>query len=102
MATFERDEFAKHVNSNFQLPQVDPKLDLRLVEVSDLIRFPGQESFSLILHGPKERLLPQGTNRFHHEVLGDFDIFTVPIREDATGIYYQAVFNRLVDKTTPR
>ena len=96
MDTFERSEFAKRLNTVFRLTQVDPPLDLKLVEVSELFTPPGQESFSLTFSGPRKQLLPQGTNLFRHEQMGEFQIFTTPIREDANAYYYEAIFNRVV------
>jgi hypothetical protein len=29
-----------------------------------------------------------------HDAIGAFDLFTVPIRRDQHGLYYEAVFNR--------
>lgn len=95
MATPERNEFIKHLNTAFRAEQTEASVDLQLIEVSDLRRFPGQENFSLIFKGPRNLFLAQGTNSFHHEALGDFDMFTVPIREDSNSFYYEAVFNRL-------
>jgi hypothetical protein len=98
MATLEQNEFAKHLNTTFQVPHLEPPMDLQLVEVSEVKHLPGQESFSLIFQGPRDRFLPQGTNEFHHEVMGDFAVFTVPIREDGHGFYYEAIFSRLTNE----
>ena len=54
------------------------------------------ESFSLVFHGPEKPLLPQGTRRFEHDHLGSFDLFIVPIGQEAGLTKYEAVFNRLV------
>jgi hypothetical protein len=98
MTTLEQDEFAKHLNTTFRVLQIEPPLDLQLIEVSDVKHFPGQESFSIVFQGPGNNFLPQGINEFHHEVIGDFAIFTVPIREDSNGFYYEAIFSRLIDE----
>lgn len=95
MATLERHEFAKHLNSTFRLPEKQPRLDLQLIEVSDLKQLQGHESFWLLFQGPKDNFLPQGTHQFHHDVMGEFEMFIVPIREDGTGFHYQAIFNRI-------
>jgi hypothetical protein len=53
------------------------------------------ESFTLLFHGPGDRMLPQGTYAFAHDDLGEFDLFIVPIGQ-APGVFqYQAVFNRV-------
>jgi ribosomal protein S18 acetylase RimI-like enzyme len=71
-------------------------LDLELVEVSPLRVTPQQEIFALVLRGPVDRLLPQQIYALEHATLGACDLFLVPIRQDPAGIYYEAVFNRLV------
>lgn len=52
----------------------------------------GRQPFSLILHGPVEPMLPQGTHHFEHTALGSFDMFIVPLGPDQAGMQYQAVF----------
>jgi hypothetical protein len=54
------------------------------------------ECFSLVFVGPSAPLLPQGTYRFEHPVLGTFSIFIVPISQDRQRACYEAVFNRRV------
>ena len=53
------------------------------------------ERFSLIFHGPRSTVLPQGTYTFSHPALGSFPLFIVPIGADDDHLHYQAVFNRL-------
>lgn len=59
---------------------------------------PRQERFSLVFRGPLEAFLPQRLYRVGHDVLGEFDLFLVPIAQDAEGFQYEAVFNRLNEK----
>ena len=56
----------------------------------------GYESFSLLFLGPADRLLPQGSYAFECEQVGRFDLFIVPIGRDASGVRYEATFNRLI------
>jgi hypothetical protein len=95
MATLEQPEFTKQLNTSFRLPHTEPPTELLLVEVSPLRRLPGQETFSLVLRGPKDQFLPQGTNYFEHDQMGAFEMFSTPIKEDADYFYYEAVFNRI-------
>jgi len=87
--------FAQSLNTNFQV-QLDAAspVDLQLVEVSELKRSARQEEFAIIFRGPDNPFLGQGMQRFAHDHLGQFDLFIVPIRQDARGYYYEAVFNR--------
>jgi len=88
--------FAESLNTKFQAQLDNEKyLELDLVEVSELTRTPRQEQFSLVFRGPREFFLGQGTREMEHELMGQFQIFIVPIREDAQGYYYEAIFNRI-------
>ena len=73
----------------------DKYLELELIEVSALTIFPHQEQFTIILRGPRDAGLGQGTRLFVHENFGESEVFIVPIRSDEQYIYYEAVFNRL-------
>jgi len=53
------------------------------------------ETFSLLFVGPAEPALPQGTVELTHDTLGLLALFVVPVGRDATGMRYEAVFNRL-------
>ena len=90
--------FAGHLNSKFRLLD-EPTTELELVEVFD-----GSTShhvnFSLVFRGPLQPVLPQRIYPVEHAALGRFDLFIVPVRRDAQGLYYEAVFNR-VSETTP-
>src|SRR3954468_22159688 len=78
------------------------QVDFELMEAAPLGTTLGQaakessnESFSLVFHGPGDRMLPQGTYGFEHETMGAFVLFIVPIGQ-APGVFqYQAVFNRV-------
>jgi hypothetical protein len=51
------------------------------------------EPFSLTFNGPLAPLLGQGTYKLSHPALGEFDLFIVPIGQDADGTHYEAVFS---------
>jgi hypothetical protein len=51
------------------------------------------EPFSLQLRGPQAPLLPQATYGVVHPELGRIELFLVPLRSDAAGSVYEAVFN---------
>ncbi len=69
---------------------------LELVSLNDTRTAPGYESFALVFRGEINDRLNQGTYRFVHATLGTFDLFIVPVAQDQTGRYYEAVFNRLL------
>jgi hypothetical protein len=35
--------------------------------------------------------------RLEHDKIGAIDLFLVPVRKDEQGLYYEAVFNRLLE-----
>ena len=90
-----RDIFAQHLNTHFQVEgEAARSAALELVEASATPAPQGYEAFSIVFRGPSDRLLAQGIHRFHHDAIGAFDLFTVLIRRDQHGLYYEAVFNR--------
>jgi len=72
-------------------------VEARLVEVSDLRRYGGRESYSLLFLVPPEAPIAQNVFRIEHVELGLFELFLVPIGRSERGIKYEAVFNRLLD-----
>ena len=92
--------FAEQLNSKFCLLLEDREIELELSEVSELKVTPGQEVFSLVFCGPAAFVLPQQCYQLEHDHMGAFDILIVPIRRDDKGVYYEAVFNRLVEAKT--
>lgn len=91
--------FSKHLKTRFQI-QLDESshVDLELAQVSDLKRISEQEEFSIIFLGPANTYLGQGTRSLTHEQMGHFELFIVPIAQDQKGFYYEAVFNRIIEK----
>jgi hypothetical protein len=51
-----------------------------------------REPFALHFLGPAVPVLPQRIYQLHHQRLGALDIFLVPIKRDANGTTYEAVF----------
>ncbi len=70
-------------------------LELTLVEVKSLGPAPTpelREPFSLLFHGPSDRMLEQGTYTLDHPHLGAPAIFVVPLARTAQRATYQAIF----------
>jgi hypothetical protein len=90
-----REIFARHLNTQFQVGgEATHSAALELVEANATPAPPGYEAFSIVFRGPSDPLLPQGMHCFHHDAIGTFDLFAVPIRRNQHGLYYEAVFNR--------
>jgi hypothetical protein len=95
-ASLTHEEFTKNANTKFHV-QVDENTNvpLELTAVSELKLYPQQEEFTVVFRGPSDMYLDQGVRNFIHDQMGQFELFIVPIRQDAQGFYYEAVFNRL-------
>ena len=90
--------FTQELNTKFHIPvNESQRVELELVEISELKQTPRNEEFAIVFRGPKEAFLGQGMRSLEHDQLGRFDLFIVPIREDDKGYYYEAVFNRFLE-----
>lgn len=96
---FEHARFLENLNTKFRLSLAEgASAELELAEVSDLKTGPGQEWFSIVLRGGSEQILPQRIYQVESEAMGSMEIFMVPIRKTDEGVFYEAVFNRLLNK----
>jgi hypothetical protein len=90
-------DFLPHLHETFRIVTADAaSLDLELLEVHESgRRNPTQhrDSFSLLFKGSRDKLLPQQMYRMEHSTLDAMDLLIVPVREDQSGYYYEAVFN---------
>lgn len=95
-ASLTHEEFSRHAGTKFQV-QLDENssVDLELIEVSELKLYPRQEEFAVLFRGPADMFLDQSLRLFRHEQMGQFELLIVPIRQDQTGFYYEAIFNRV-------
>jgi hypothetical protein len=90
---------SNELNTIFIVKQENGDLPLELTEVTAR-KLVGQrnEQFSIIFRGPSDQSLGQGTQHMEHKRFGELDLFIVPIRQDGTGLFYEAVFNRFLDQ----
>ena len=95
--------FAPHLHTTFEVGTgPGTGLSLELLEVERGPAHPRALMFSLLFRGPGAPLLPQNIYRLKHPVLGELDLFLVPVGQDEKGTSYQAVFNRLIRDAAPR
>lgn len=96
---FKKANFDPHLNTTFEVhTEAKKKVPFKLVKISDLSR-DNIEGFSLLFRGPQGEALPQKIYKLSHAKMGKQDIFIVPVLSQKTdGVYYEAVFSRLVDK----
>ena len=49
-----------------------------------------------VFKAPNDAPVAQALYRLHHPVIGSADIFLVPFKKTDEGLFYEAVFNRLI------
>lgn len=89
--------FAGHEGSTFTVHLDDGTVDLTLDRVTEH-DYAGQDSFSVLLRGPKvEGLQQHDTYRVVHDELGDHELFLGPVvtGEQTDEQHYEAGFSRL-------
>ena len=97
---FEQAAFLENLGSTFCiLIGSAENVELELIEVSEQKTSRFQEMFSVVFRSHEGSVLPQRIYRLEHEKMGQFDLFLVPIKKDDQGVYYEAVFNRLLESS---
>ena len=96
-----REDFAGSLGTAFRLENSPGEsIELTLAEANDLALpldpatpGPRRRPFSLLFRGPRSPVLPQRIYPLEHPQLGRLEIFLVPVRADAGGVEYEAIFN---------
>lgn len=95
-----KEAFARHLNTKFWLRQRNSAATpVKLIELGDMwhtAKSARTECFAAVFLGSLETPLPQNTYSVQHESMGKFEMFVVPVGKSKQGIYYEAVFNRLI------
>ncbi|HEX2254757.1 MAG TPA: hypothetical protein VHQ65_15935 [Thermoanaerobaculia bacterium] len=93
------EDFSPRVGDRFHLDGGDDgsgPLEVELAEASALGSASGvgerRQPFRLIFHGPPRPALAQRIYRLEHHEMGSYDLFLVPIAENAERRHYEAVF----------
>ena len=92
----QRDDFTPHVNKLFRFDGRPHRLRLATVETGDMPNRPPdlRKPFSLIFHGPRGDVMPEGFYAAEAEDGARFELYIVPIHTVAPERQdYQAVFN---------
>jgi hypothetical protein len=91
------ESFSPHVNSTFGVAAPDATAELTLTEANSLpargLPARSRDPFELMFRSATQDVLPQRIYPFRHPVMGDFEMFIVPVSRDAGGVTYQAVFS---------
>lgn len=92
------DQFAAAANSCFIAQLGDGRsAEFSLDKVSGLNENGVTRAFSLTFRAPSDVPAEQSIYQFSHETLGALELFLVPIRSDGDGIYFESIFNQLVE-----
>jgi hypothetical protein len=90
------DDFAPHIESAFrlQVPDGSPiTVTLREATPVGPVDSARRAAFALLFAGPKIPALPQQIYALEHAVMGEMEIFLVPIGETGEERQYEANFN---------
>jgi len=92
-------DFDPHLNSKFAIyTEYEGVVEAELVEVTDHNR-DNLECFSLLFKVPKEKFFDQKLYKTNHAKMGEIELFLTPVvHEDREALYYESVFNRIIDK----
>ncbi|HVG22434.1 MAG TPA: hypothetical protein VNI02_25570 [Blastocatellia bacterium] len=89
--------FSALKNTDFNLYKGALKIvEVELVEAKALKPRRKLSAFSLVFKGPADLPLIQNTYKVRHKELKPFKLLVVPFKQDDSGMYYEAVFNRLL------
>lgn len=93
MIRFVAETFQPHVDTVFRVATNAGDVPLRLAEVTDVRR--GRfDNFSILFHGPPDRIFPQAQYAVKHDALGEFELFIGPVMgSDRERTLYEAVFS---------
>jgi hypothetical protein len=98
--TLNKASFDKHIQTVYTVRFSESAArELELVATSGS-KGNGVESFSLIFRCSDHQVYPQRIYTLDHPAMGIFDLFLVPVKGDAGGVYYEAVFTRLTPHQT--
>ena len=89
--------FAEHLNTDFTARTDEGKtFEIILVEAKTIISNKIQECFTLLFNAPPDAPPFQQSFQLKHDALGEVEIFLVPVKKNENGLFYEAVFNRLL------
>lgn len=89
------EQFRERLNTPFAAAGAERPFDMELVAVDGVRASGAAETFSLLFRAPAGVPPAQGSYHLEHESLPAMELFLVPVRRDAEGIYFEAVFNLL-------
>lgn len=91
-----KSDFSSALNSEFVTKSAANVFSAELVSVDEGRVGPAFESFSLVFKAPVETACEQTTYDLAHPKLGNFELFMVPLKRNAEGVFFEAVVNRAI------
>jgi hypothetical protein len=92
-----KSSFEAAVNSPFLMQRpVGSPLPMELVQYKLKIETKMQECFALLFKAPLDAPPLQDTYTLQHAELGTLELFLVPVKQTDDGLFFEAVFNRLL------
>lgn len=96
---FTLEMFAPQAGSKFLMRCGNKEaVELELESVNDLGSSARHIQCSLIFVGPQNAPIEQMIYRLDHPALGAMDLFLVPISKDQSGVRYEAIINRSLER----
>jgi hypothetical protein len=70
------------------------RVPLAVHELRDLpVNAHRAEPFAVVLAGPAQPMVPQGTHALNHPVHGRLELFVVPLGRQSASLHYEIIFN---------
>jgi hypothetical protein len=89
------EDFLPHVGSEVAVSAYGQNARLTIKEAAP-IKSPSpraSQPFHIVLSAPPTWRLPQGLYKVVHPMLGELELFTVPLGPDGTAFCYEVIFN---------
>ncbi len=93
-----REDFTAQLNTSFEAhSETGEVFEMVLVEIKNIISNKIQECFSLLFCASAGNVTVfQQSLRLKHNILGEMDLFLVPVKKNESGLFFEAVFNKLL------
>lgn len=92
-----KDKFRDQLGSMFSARiSENETVGFELTEVDSVVSNERQENFTLLFRAPNEVAQVQGIFELANPTLGEMSVFLVPVKREADGLYFEAVFNHLL------
>jgi hypothetical protein len=93
-------EFAKLLNTTFTIKTENKEWKSEMVKFNSIAEpetHDGHECFTMefLVNAQDHQVMPQSIYEMEHESLGSLSLFLVPVEKNESGVYYQAVINRI-------